>query len=73
MRGGFAEVRPRNAGGQWGAAIPRRAGKRWVWAVGKPPAPGESKAEHIQAERPTRGFVFWPVEGTRPNKYPIYG
>jgi len=51
------KFRPRNAGGQRGAAIPRRAGKRKDAGVGKPPAPDKSKAEHIQAEHVTRGLA----------------
>jgi len=62
------KFRPRNAGGQRGAAIPRRAGKRWDFGAGKPPAPDESKAEHIQAERPTRGLAGGHEEGTRHKK-----
>jgi len=64
------KFRPRNAaGGQRGAAIPRRAGKRWAWNVGKPPAPDESKAEHIQAETVTRGLARRQEEGARPNNH----
>jgi len=59
------KFRPRNAGGQRGAAIPRRAGKRRDFVAGKPPAPDESKAEHILAETPTRGPGCWILEGTR--------
>jgi len=62
------KFRPRNAGVQRGAAIPRRAGKRLDFGAGKPQAPDESKAEHIQAERPTRGLGCWHEEGTRTNK-----
>ncbi|NPA46927.1 MAG: hypothetical protein GXO24_06915 [Chlorobi bacterium] len=61
------KLRPRNAGGQRGAAIPRRVGKRWNFGVGKPQAPDESKAEHIQAETPTRGLARGHEEGTRPH------
>jgi len=61
------KFRPRNAGGQRGAAIPRRAGWRRDSGIGKPVAPDESKAEHIQAETPTRGLGRGPEEGTRPN------
>ena len=61
-RGGGAAVREGDAEG----SARRRAGKRRDSGVGKPVAPDESKAEHIQAERPTRGLVRWPGEGTRP-------
>ena len=65
-----------NAGGQRGVAIPRGAGKRWEIGVGKPRAPDESKAEHIQAEHPpeaetaavTRGLARRNPEGARPKK-----
>jgi len=62
------KFRPRNAGGQRGAAIPRRASERWDFGIGKPPAPDECKAEHIQAETVTRGLAQGPEEGTRPKK-----
>jgi len=59
------KFRPRNAGGQRGAAIPRRTGKRRDSGVGKPQAPDESKAEHIQAKHVTRGLAGRTGEGTR--------
>jgi len=67
------KFRPRNAGGQRGAAIPRRAGKWRDLGVDKPPAPDESKAEHIQAKHPpeadtaavTRGLARGPREGAK--------
>ena len=66
MRGGLAEVPAaecrRTAGSRHSAA----GGQAEDFGVGRPPAPDESKAEHIQAETATRGFAGRHAEGTRP-------
>ena len=66
MRGGLAEVPAaecrRTAGSRHSAA----GGQAVAFGVGKPPAPDESKAEHILAEAPTRGLAGRLAEGTRP-------
>jgi len=68
MRGGLAEVPAaewrRTAGSRHSAA----GGQARDLDVGKPPAPDKSKAEHIQAEHPTRGPARGHKEGARHDK-----
>jgi len=68
MRGGLAEVPAaecRRTEGSRHSAVGGQAGGS---GGGKPPAPDECKAEHIQAETVTRGFAGRHEEGTRHKK-----
>ncbi len=66
MRGGLAEVPAAECRRTEGSRHSAAGGQAEGMSIGKPVAPDESKAEHIQAETATRGLLRWTREGTRP-------